>query len=125
VDTSTTRFEQAAGEVDLVFDTVGGDRLARSAGGRTQGRPLVSVASERARSLPTRVGSQPFILWFRQTARNWIEIAQLADGGALAPQVGEVFPWTKPERLLSTACCAMEPAKSSFGLRMNSRVVRF
>jgi NADPH:quinone reductase-like Zn-dependent oxidoreductase len=46
VDRTAVRFEAALAPVDLVFDTVGGEVLARSTAVLRHGRSLVSVDEE-------------------------------------------------------------------------------
>ena len=46
IDHTTTAFEDIAGKVDLVFDTVGGERLERSLAVWTAGGRLVSIATK-------------------------------------------------------------------------------
>ena len=77
-DRSTTDIEAAVAGADLVFDTVGGDVLARSAGPR-----VVSVAEEAP-------GATYFVV---EPNRGQLqELAALADAGALRPQLDSVFP---------------------------------
>ena len=76
------RFEDA-GEVDLVFDTAGGDRLARSPAVLSPGGRLVTVAHEAP-------GAVYFIVEPRR--EQLVELARLADEGALRPLIDEVFP---------------------------------
>ena len=46
IDHTSTRFEDVIEPVDLVFDTVGGDRLSRSAAVLRAGGRLVSIAEQ-------------------------------------------------------------------------------
>jgi NADPH:quinone reductase-like Zn-dependent oxidoreductase len=74
---------QLAGEdepSDLVFDTVGGEGLARSV--RSAGR-VVSVAEEAE-------GATYFIV--EPNAAQLVELARLADAGELKPAIDSVFP---------------------------------
>jgi NADPH:quinone reductase-like Zn-dependent oxidoreductase len=72
------------GEVDLVFDTVGGDVLARSAAGLRPGARLVSVAEE---------PPAPGIYFVVEPNRaELIELARLADEGLLRPAIDSVYP---------------------------------
>jgi NADPH:quinone reductase-like Zn-dependent oxidoreductase len=79
-----TSFEDAVEPVDLVFDTVGGERLRRSrAVLRPSGR-LVSVAEE------PPDGGEYFIVEVNHVQLT--AIARLADGGELRPPSVEIFP---------------------------------
>jgi NADPH:quinone reductase-like Zn-dependent oxidoreductase len=95
VDTSTTQFEQVVSEVDLVFDTVGGDRLERSPAVVRKGGRLVSVASEPNQQAAKRRGIEAIYFVVAPNRQQLIEISKLADGGMLEPKVGEVFPLDK------------------------------
>ncbi len=77
-DRSVTDVEAAVAGADLVFDTVGGDVLARSAGPR-----VVSVAEEAP-------GATYFVV--EPNRAQLLELAVLADAGALRPQLDSVFP---------------------------------
>jgi NADPH:quinone reductase-like Zn-dependent oxidoreductase len=69
---------EAVEPVDLVFDTVGGDVLSRSTGGR-----IVSIAEEHP-------GATYFVV---EPNRDQLgELARLIDAGALRPAVDKVFP---------------------------------
>src|SRR4051812_18589264 len=81
---AATRFEDAVEPVDLVFDTVGGERLRRSVAVlRPDGR-LVSIAEK-----PPDVG----VYFIVEPNRDQLtSIASLADAGELRPPSVEVFP---------------------------------
>jgi NADPH:quinone reductase-like Zn-dependent oxidoreductase len=77
-------FEDALADVDLVFDTVGGDVLARSAARLRAGARLVSVAEE-----PPAPGTY-FVV--EPNRAQLVELARLADEGLLRPAIDSVFP---------------------------------
>jgi len=82
VDHATTRFEDVVEPVDLVFDTSGGDRLARSPAVLKPGGRLVSVAEEHPEA----------IYYLVESDRGQLaELARLADAGELRPAVDSVF----------------------------------
>ena len=81
---AATRFEDAVEPVDLVFDTVGGERLRRSRAVLRPGGRLVSVAEE-----PPDGGE------YFTVEPNHVQlttIARLADAGELRPPSVEIFP---------------------------------
>jgi NADPH:quinone reductase-like Zn-dependent oxidoreductase len=81
---AATSFEDAVEPVDLVFDTVGGERLRRSRAVLRPGGRLVSVAEE------PPGGGEYFIV-----EPNHVQlrtIAKLADAGELRPPSVEIFP---------------------------------
>ena len=88
IDYASVRFEDAVEDVDLVFDTAGGERLARSPAVLRDGGRLVSVAEEPPRS--PGVASIYFVV--EPNRGQLAELASLADQGSLRPAIGEVFP---------------------------------
>ena len=76
--------------VDLVFDTVGGDGLARSADVLREGGRLVAVAEEPSPEIAQRVRATYFVV---ETDREQlVELAKLANDGILRPAFDSVFP---------------------------------
>ncbi len=89
VDRTTTRFEDAVEPVDLVFDTAGGDALARSATVLRAGGRLVSVAEEPPPEVAERVAATYFVV--EPDRDQLIELARLVDEGAVRPAIDSVF----------------------------------
>jgi NADPH:quinone reductase-like Zn-dependent oxidoreductase len=89
IDRTKTRFEEAVEPVDLVFDTVGGEVLARSAAVLRDGGTLVSVAEEPPAAGSERVRAMYFIV--EPNREQLVELAKLADRGELRPTIDEVF----------------------------------
>jgi NADPH:quinone reductase-like Zn-dependent oxidoreductase len=85
-DRDATPFEEPAEDIDLVFDTAGGDRLARSPAVLNRGGRIVTVAEEP----PAGVEADYFIV--EPNREQLIELARLVDAGALKPTVAAVFP---------------------------------
>jgi NADPH:quinone reductase-like Zn-dependent oxidoreductase len=79
-----THFEDAVGAVDLVFDTVGGERLRRSGAVMAPGARLVSIAEEPAD------GGEFFIV--EPNRDQLASIAKLVDAGELRAPPVEIFP---------------------------------
>ena len=77
-------FEDALEPVDVVFDTVGGERLRRSRAVLRPGGRLVSVAAE-----PPDGGVYFIVEPNRDQLRS---LAKLVGGGELRPPPVEVFP---------------------------------
>lgn len=92
IDYTHERFEDRAGEVDAVLDTVGGDTLERSWSTLRRGGTLVSIVGdvdvERAKALGVRAVS----LLVRPDRAELIELARLVDSGTVRPVVDAVFP---------------------------------
>jgi NADPH:quinone reductase-like Zn-dependent oxidoreductase len=91
LDLETEKLEDA-GEVDVVFDVIGGDVLARSAALVRAGGTLVTIA-EPPQTLP-RDGRALFFLVEADRARLADLAARVRDG-RLKPVVGAVLPLTE------------------------------
>jgi len=93
IDYTTTRFEEGVHDVDLVFDTVGGDTLQRSWQVTKPGGVLVTVVSpppsfENAKAQ----GIRPFWFVVEPNRDELIQIGTLIDAGHLRPIIDTVFP---------------------------------
>jgi NADPH:quinone reductase-like Zn-dependent oxidoreductase len=86
LDHTAGPFEEALEPVDLVFDTVGGDLLARSSTVLRDGGRLVTVAEEP----PAGVEAVYFVV--EPNREQLLELARLADAGELRSLIGSVFP---------------------------------
>ena len=85
------RLEDLAGRADLVFDTIGGEVLARSPALLRPGGTLVSVRA--AAPPPATRDDIRTVLFIQESSRaQLIELARLVDEGHLRPQVGAVYP---------------------------------
>jgi len=82
------RFQDTAGQADLVFDTIGGQVLAESAWVVKPGGTLVSVSA-----FPPFGRADAREIFFIQESNRaqLIELARLVDQGHLRPQVGAVY----------------------------------
>jgi NADPH:quinone reductase-like Zn-dependent oxidoreductase len=83
---SASIFERGIDPVDLVFDTVGGDVLARSSQLLGQGGRLVTIADEP----PEGVDATYFVV--EPDGEQLDEVGDLVDEGALHPAIDSVFP---------------------------------
>jgi NADPH:quinone reductase-like Zn-dependent oxidoreductase len=90
IDYRTTQFEDAAKDLDVVFDTVGGDTLARSWQVLKPGGKLVTIAASEEGNNDLRIRDAFFIV--EPNKSLLIEIGRLIDGGRLRPVVGAQFP---------------------------------
>jgi len=85
IDRARTRFEDVVEPVDLVFDTVGGDVLARAEAVLRKGGRLVSVAEEP----PGGVTGTYFVV--EPDREQLVDLARLVDEGAVRPAIDSVF----------------------------------
>ncbi|MGE5212387.1 MAG: NADP-dependent oxidoreductase [Nitrospirota bacterium] len=90
IDYRAERFEDLVPDMDVVFDTVGGETLERSWGVLKPGGRLVTVAASGEQTTDERIRAAYFIVEPSRT--QLMEIARLIDEGALRPVIGAVFP---------------------------------
>jgi NADPH:quinone reductase-like Zn-dependent oxidoreductase len=88
-DLETERFEDVAGQVDVVLDLIGGEILDRSAAVVGPGGALVCVAAP-----PTIRPADGCAIYFvvEPNRSELTELARLVQGGRLTPPVGAVRP---------------------------------
>jgi NADPH:quinone reductase-like Zn-dependent oxidoreductase len=96
IDYRAERFERGVRDVDVVFDTVGGETLERSWGVLKPGGRLVTVAASGEETTDERTRAAFFIVEPRRA--ELAEVARLIDGGALRPAVGAVFPLAEAQQ---------------------------
>jgi len=111
IDYGAARFEDAVRDVDVVFDTVGGETLARSWGVLKPGGKLVTVAASAEQTRDPRAREAFFIV--EPNRPQLAEIAGLIDTGVLHPDVGGVFPLAEARRAY-----ASKPAHGKSVLRV-------
>jgi NADPH:quinone reductase-like Zn-dependent oxidoreductase len=88
-DLDSERFEEVAGQVDVVLDTIGGEVLDRSAAVVRPGGMLVSVA------LPPKIrpaGGRAMYFVVEPNGGELAELARRVQQGRLAPPAGAVRP---------------------------------
>ena len=103
------RLEDVAGQADLVFDTIGGDVLARSAALLRPGGTLISVKA--ADSMPPRDGIKTLIFIQESSRAQLTELARLVDEGHLRPQVGAVYPLAQAAKAYSAKAAGGIPGR--------------
>jgi len=93
VDVERDRFEDVVGQVDLVFDLVGGEVLERSCSVLKPGGILVSVVEDPNESAPARRSDARGAFFVVEADRTeLVELARRIDEGQLRPIVGDVLP---------------------------------
>jgi len=93
IDYHHSRFEDVVKDMDVVFDAVGGDTLARSWRVLKPGGRMVTIVSPEADSMDPRVQQAFFIVEPNQ--RQLVEIAHLLDAGKLRVAVDSVIPFAR------------------------------
>ena len=90
-DPGPDHLEDVAGQADLVFDTIGGDVLARSPALLRPGGTLVIIKADAPR--PAGRDDITTVVFVQEPSRAQLtELARLVDQGHLRPQVGPVYP---------------------------------
>jgi NADPH:quinone reductase-like Zn-dependent oxidoreductase len=96
IDYTTTRFEDVVRDVDVVFDTVGGEVLERSWTVLKPGGVLVTIAGQPDPATAEKHGVRGvFVMTSPNSAAQLSELAGLMDAGALQPVVSTVLPLTE------------------------------
>ncbi len=111
IEHPTTRFEEVVDQVDLVFDTVGGDRLDRSTSVLRPGGRLVSVASEPSQEQATARGIKAIYFVVEPNGKQLVELAKLADNGDLEPTIDEIFPLARARQAFERSMSAHTAGK--------------
>jgi NADPH:quinone reductase-like Zn-dependent oxidoreductase len=83
IDHTHERFDEVVDQVDLVFDTAGGERLRSSPAVLRPGGTLVSIAEE---------PPQGVYFVVEPNREQLVALAKLVDSGDLRPAIDEVFP---------------------------------
>jgi NADPH:quinone reductase-like Zn-dependent oxidoreductase len=102
VDYASTRFEEVVHDVDIVFDTVGGDTLARSWQVVKPGGALVSIVSPLT-GLPLREDIRYVYFIVEPSGAQLREIGALIDTGQIHPVVDQVFPLAQARQAYEAA----------------------
>lgn len=98
IDYTTTRFEDAAKDVDVVFDTVGGDVYPRSFQALKKGGVIVSLLNQPDEMLTRQYGVRAAYVFVQPHAAQLTQIATLIDEGIIKPHVEMVLPLSEARR---------------------------
>jgi NADPH:quinone reductase-like Zn-dependent oxidoreductase len=109
IDYKTSRFEDRVQNVDVVFDTAGGDALDRSWSVLKPGGRLITIVSGLPENAEQRVKDAFFIVEHNQ--QQLLEVARLFDAGKLKTFVNAVVPFAKA----SVAYEGAAPNKRGYG----------
>jgi NADPH:quinone reductase-like Zn-dependent oxidoreductase len=105
----TTAFEEQVADVDIVFDTVGGDVVAMSWPVLREGGILISIF-DRVTSPTDAVRGEYFIV--EPNGPQLAELARLVDAGALRPVVGRIVPFAEAATVFVTEKDGHHPGKT-------------
>lgn len=92
------RFEDKVRDVDVVFDTIGGETQARSWDVVKRGGVLVSIASPPSQEEAAAHGVRPAFVFIQPDAAELTEIAKLVDSGRIRVMVEAVLPLAEARR---------------------------
>ncbi len=92
LDYNTTKFEDVVHDMDVVFDTMGGDTQERSWGVLKPGGILVSIVSPDTETQAQAHGRRGVNMHAEPSAVQLAEIASLIDAGKVKPHVERTFP---------------------------------
>ena len=102
--------DDAAGQADLVFDTIGGEVLAGSPALLKSGGALVTVKADSP--LPTSRDDIKTVVFIQESSRAQLaELARLVDEGQLRPQVGAVYPLEQAVKAYSAKAAGGIPGR--------------
>jgi len=92
IDYTRTRFEDVAKEVDVVFDTIGGDTQTRSWATLKPGGMLVSVVSPPPEATAVEYGVRSAFVFVQPSGSQLDALAHLIDEGRMKPMLQTVLP---------------------------------
>jgi NADPH:quinone reductase-like Zn-dependent oxidoreductase len=102
--------QDAAGQADLVLDTIGGEVLARSPALLRPGGTLVTIKA--AAQLPATPDDVRTVVFVQEPSRAQLtELARLVDQGHLRPQVGVVYPLAEAAKAYSAKAAGGIPGR--------------
>jgi NADPH:quinone reductase-like Zn-dependent oxidoreductase len=105
----TTAFEEQVADVDVVFDTAGGDVVARSWSVLRTGGILISIFDEVTPPDDT-VRGEYFVV--EPSGRQLAELMRLVDARALRPVVGRIVPFADAATVFVTDKVGRHPGKT-------------
>jgi NADPH:quinone reductase-like Zn-dependent oxidoreductase len=92
IDYTAVRFEDVVKDVDVVFDTVGGETRDRSWKVLRPGGILVSILTPPPKPPEAFPQARAGYVFVEPNAEELTQIARLVDEGKLVPHISEVFP---------------------------------
>jgi NADPH:quinone reductase-like Zn-dependent oxidoreductase len=98
IDYNKMPFEDAVSDVDVVFDTIGGDTHKRSWQVLKEGGILVSILVKASDEEAASHGARAGYVFVQPSADQLAEMARLIDGGIVRPVVQAVLPLAEARR---------------------------
>ena len=110
-DYHAERFEEKARNIDMVFDTVGGETQERSLRVLRKGGVLVSVVSRIPPGVAEQHGVRGVYFIVEGNRAQLEQIAALVDQGKLKPIIAEVFPLARAREAFEFGARSHAPGK--------------
>jgi NADPH:quinone reductase-like Zn-dependent oxidoreductase len=98
IDYRATRFEDVVGDVDVVFDTIGGDTQDRSWKALKRGGILVSIVQPPSQEKATAQGVRGVLIRQNPRGDQLAEIADLVVRGRVKVDIEQVLPLSEARR---------------------------
>ena len=98
IDYETVRFDEMAGEMDVVLDTIGGETQERSWKVLKKGGILVSIVSPPSTATAVTYGVRSAFVFIQPNAAQLTELATLVDAKKLKVHVSTVLPLAEARR---------------------------
>lgn len=98
VDYTKQKFEDAAKDVDMVLDTVGGDTLARSYGVIKKGGFIATLVARLDKSQLEKYGIRGESISVKPDSKELTQLGALIDTKKIKPLVSEVFPLSEARK---------------------------
>jgi len=111
IDYHAERFEEKARDVDVVFDTVGGETQERSLGVLRNGGVLVSVVSRVPPGVAEEHGVRGIYFIVEGNRAQLEQIAALVDEGKVKPIIAKVFPLAHARDAFEFGAASHAPGK--------------
>ena len=92
IDYTQTRFEAVVKDVDVVFDTMGGDTQERSWSVLKPGGILVSIVSPPSKIIAAEHGVRSAFVFVQPSGQQLTAIAELVDAGRMKPLIHTILP---------------------------------
>ena len=111
IDYHAERFEEKARDVDVVFDTVGGETQERSLRVLREGGVLVSVVSPVPPGVAEQHGVRGIYFIVEGNRAQLEQIAALVDEGKLKPIIAQAFPLARARDAFEFGASSHSPGK--------------
>src|SRR5258708_1413468 len=98
IDYTQQRFEDAARNIDIVLDTIGGETQERSWSVLKKGGNLVSLVQPPSEEKAKELGVRAAFVAGHPSGAQLAEITKIIDSGKLAPVIDRILPLSEPGR---------------------------